>query len=142
MLTKTHADRVRELARLKYIKPAEAQHESTVRIVAGDIQKAAGLSNRIALVCQALKSRKFLNENHLVLEKWDGPPSGMSTTVAFTYRLLPHAENATSPRPEWPFLKLRGIAKEVFSSLGGGEAFIQKERERFHGPAHQLRDDR
>jgi hypothetical protein len=139
-VTKTHADRVRELARLEYIEPAAARQESTVRIVAGDIQKAAGLSNRVALVCQALKSRKFLNENHLVLEKWDGPPSGMSTTVVFTYRLLPHAGKATSPQPEWPFLKLRGIAREVFGSLGGGEAFIQKERERFHGPAHQSRD--
>jgi hypothetical protein len=141
MLTKTHADRVRELARSKYIEPAAARHEATVRIVAGDIQKAAGLSNRVALVCQALKSRKFLNENHLVLEKWDGPPSGMSTTVAFTYRLPPHPGKAASPQPEWPFLKLRGIAKEVFSRLGGGEAFIQKERDRFHGPADQ-RDDR
>jgi len=142
MPTKTHADRVRELARLQYIKPAEARHESTVRIVAGDIQKAAGLSNRVALVCQALKSHKFLNENHLVLEKWDGPPSGMSTTVTYTYRLLNDDRKEASPQPEWPFLKLRGVAKEVFTSLGGGEAFIQKERERFHGPVQQPRDNR
>jgi hypothetical protein len=32
------------------------------------------------------------------------------------------------------FLQLRGIAKEVFQSLGGGEAFIRKEREQFYGP--------
>jgi hypothetical protein len=66
----------------------------------------------------------------------------MSTTVAFTYRLLPRATEATGTRPEWPFLKLKGIAKEVFKNLGGGEAFIQKERERFHGLAHQPRADR
>src|SRR5580658_2635924 len=142
MPTLTHADLVREYARREYIEPAKARQESTIRIVAGDVQKAVHLSNRVPLVCQALKSRKFLNENHLVLEKWEGPPSGMSTTVVFTYRLLPLASQATSPQPEWPFLKLRGIAKEVFSSLGGGEAFLQKERERFHGPARQSRDNR
>jgi hypothetical protein len=46
MPTRTHADRVRELARLEYMVPAEARHKSTVSIVAGDIQKAAGLNNR------------------------------------------------------------------------------------------------
>jgi hypothetical protein len=137
MPTKTHADRVREHALLEYIEPAKARHESTVRIVAGNVQKAVHLSNRVSLVCQALKSRKFLDENHLVLEKWEGPPSGMSTTVVFTYRLLNDDQNAPRPRPEWPFANLRGIAKEVFSSLGGGEAFIQQERERFHGPGHR-----
>jgi hypothetical protein len=35
---------------------------------------------------------------------------------------------------EWPFQKLRGVAKEVFRSLGGGEAFLRKEREEFRGP--------
>ncbi|MCX6628634.1 MAG: hypothetical protein NTW28_13505 [Candidatus Solibacter sp.] len=98
------------------------------------MQKAVRLSNRVALVCQALKSHKFLNENHLVLEKWDGPPSGMSTTVIFTYRLLEEAGQTSSESVEWPFLRLRGIGKEVFRSLGGGEAFIRKEREQFYGP--------
>lgn len=136
MGAKTHTDRVREHARLEYIKPARSRHESTVRIVAGNVQKAVRLSNRVSLVCQALKSRKFLDENHLVLEKWEGPPSGMSTTVVFTYRLLNGDAKEPSPQPEWPFLKLRGIAKEVFSSLGGGESFIQHEREQFHEPGH------
>jgi len=138
--TKTDSDRVREFARTEYIEPARARHESSVRIVAGSVQKAVRLSNRVPLVCQALKSSKFLDENHLVLEKWEGPPSGMSTTVVFTYRLLDDREKAASPRPEWPFSKLRGIAKEVFSGLGGGEAFIQQERERFHGPGHEPGD--
>lgn len=130
----THADRVREYARREYIEPAKHRRESTIRIVAGEVQKAVRLSNRVALVCQALKSHKFLNENHLVLEKWDGPPSGMSTTVVFTYRLLDDASPTSSESAEWPFLRLRGIAKDVFQSLGGGEAFIRKEREQFYGP--------
>ena len=133
MMTSTHADRVREHARLEYIEPARRRHESTIRIVAGDVQKAMRLSNRVPLVCQALKSHKFLDENHLVLEKWGGPPSGMSTTVVFTYRLA-EGGRASSQEAEWPFLRLRGIGKEVFQSLGGGEAFIRKEREEFYGP--------
>jgi hypothetical protein len=133
-MEQTHADRVREHARHEYIEPARRRREPTVRIVAGEVQKAVRLSNRVALVCQALKSHKFLDENHLVLEKWDGPPSGMSTTVIFTYRLTDEAGQTSSESAESLFLQLRGIAKDVFQSLGGGEAFIRKEREEFYGP--------
>jgi hypothetical protein len=31
-----------------------------------------------------------------------------------------------------PLSRLSGIAKEVFESLGGGEAFIRSEREQFY----------
>lgn len=130
----TDTDRVREYARRAYIEPARARRQSTVRVVAGEVQKAVRLSNRVPLVCQALKSHKFLTENHLILEKWEGPPSGMSTTVTFTYRILDDNGQRTSAKPEeWPFRKLRGVAKEVFRSLGGGEAFLRKEREQFRG---------
>jgi hypothetical protein len=36
-----------------------------------------------------------------------------------------------SLKTAWPFLKLRGIAKDSFKSLGGGEEFLRKEREQF-----------
>ena len=130
----THADRVREYARRAYIEPARARRQSTVRVVAGEVQKAVHLSNRVSLVCQALKSRKFLTENHLLLEKLEGPPSGMSTTVAFTYRVLDAVQQSSTHPDEWAFQKLRGVAKEVFQSLGGGESFLRKEREEFQGP--------
>jgi hypothetical protein len=126
----TYADRVREHARKEYVDPARHRRKATIRIVVGEVQKAVGLTNRVSLVCQALKSHKFLDENHLALEKWEGPPSGMSTTVAFTYRLLGETEKKPGV-PDSPFVRLRGIAKEVFQSLGGGETFISKERERF-----------
>src|ERR1035438_5260600 len=109
----THADRVREHARREYIEPARRRREPTVRIVAGEVQKAVRLSNRVALVCQALKSHKFLDENHLVLEKWDGPPSGMSTTVIFTYRLTDKAGQPSSESAESLFLQIgRASCKE------------------------------
>lgn len=130
----TDTDRVREYARREYIEPARARRQSTVRVVVGEVQKAVHLTNRVPLVCQALKSRKFLTENHLILEKWEGPPSGISTTVTFTYRILDDLGQQASTQPEeWPFRNLRGVAKEVFRGLGGGEAFLRKEREQFNG---------
>src|ERR1035437_4756922 len=128
-----YADQVREHARHEYIEPARRRGDSTVRIVAGDVQKAVRLINRTPLVCQALRSHKFLEENHLVLEKWDGPPSGMSTTVTFTYRLTGQQPAAAEQPGELPLRRLWGIGKEVFQSLGGGEAFIRSEREQW-GP--------
>jgi hypothetical protein len=58
----------------------------------------------------------------------------MSTTVIFTYRLTDEAGQTSSESAESLFLQLRGIGKDVFQSLGGGEAFIRKEREQFYGP--------
>jgi hypothetical protein len=58
----------------------------------------------------------------------------MSTTVTFTYRVLDTVQQSSTQKEEWPFEKLRGVAKEVFGSLGGGEAFLRNERENFHGP--------
>ena len=134
MKTETGAERIREHARAEYIEPARRRRDSIVRIVAGDVHKALGLNGRVPAVCQALKSHKFLDENHLVLEKWDGPPSGMSTTVTFTYRLTSERSPDTDPgeSPLLGLLRLQGIGKEVFQSLGGGEAFIRRERERFY----------
>jgi hypothetical protein len=34
---------------------------------------------------------------------------------------------------ELPLSRFRGIAKEVFQELGGGEAFIRGERKNFYG---------
>jgi hypothetical protein len=124
-------DRVREYALREYIEPARRHGEITVRIVAGEVQKALGLHNRSPLVCNALRSRKLLEDNHLVLVKAEGPPGGMSTTMTFTYRLL---DSGGKQQPETdPMLRLWGIGKVVFQDLGGGEAFIRGERENFYG---------
>ena len=105
-----------------------------MEIVAGKVHKSLGLTNRVPIVCQALKSRDFLDENHLEIERIEGPPSGQGTRVKLTYRL--RRRPSRSPRSveleESPLLRLWGIGKEVFQSLGGGEAFIQKDRERFY----------
>lgn len=122
---------VRDYARQQSIDPARRRGEQTVRIVAGEVHRALRLTNLVPAVCSALRGKKFLTENHLVLEKSEGPPSGMSTSVVFTYRI-----EGTDPRGKTRkshFLQARGIAKEVFESLGGGEAFLKAERDDFYG---------
>lgn len=130
-MEKKKADIVRDFAEREYIEPARKRGETQVRIVAGDVQRALRLENRIALVCSALGGKKFLDQNGLSLESREGPPSGMSTTVVFTYSLanVPRTNGPSQPS----FLRLRGIAKQVFQALGGGESFIRAERDRFNG---------
>ena len=123
---------VRDYVRREYIQPARRRGDVTVRIVAGEVHKALRLTNRVPTVCDALASGKFLEQNDLTIEQREGPPSGRSTTVTFVYRLKPEHHTETPQDARAPFLRLRGIAKDVFQSLGGGETFIQKERERFY----------
>ncbi|SRR5579883_370831 len=130
MMQQSRSHLVREYVRDKYIREARQRGDSMVRVVVGDVHRALGFKNRVPLVCQALSSRQFLAENDLTLEKREGPPSGLSTTVVFTYRLSRDRESQTICSG---LLPLCGIAKEVFSSLGGGEAFIRGERDQFHG---------
>jgi hypothetical protein len=78
---------VRNFVVTNYIQPAQARGERTVSVIAGDIHKALQLKNRVPLVCTALRSRRFLVENHLRLKDVSGPPSGLSTTVKFTFEL-------------------------------------------------------
>lgn len=92
------------------------------------------MSNRIAQVCTALKSSKFLDPNGLRLVETSGPPSGTSTTVVYTYEFgdeskaaLPKTSDAASI-----YAKLRqmeGILKDVYRELGGAERAIREERE-------------
>jgi hypothetical protein len=131
--TSSLSDQVRNYASRQYIDAARRRGESVVQIVAGDVHKALKFSNRIAVVCNALSSKSFLQENKIVLESRVGPPSLVSTTVRFTYRLL--RENGGTPVSPSPFLGLRGVAKQVFHALGGGEAFIRAERDQFDKPA-------
>jgi hypothetical protein len=43
-----------------------------------------------------------------------------------------HYQDAAKKDLEDAFLRFHGIARAVFQSLGGGEAFIQHEREHFY----------
>ena len=103
-----------------------------MRVVAGDVLKALHLPSSLApQACRALKTADFLEQNHLSLEKQEGPPSMQSTRVTYTFRLLDPNSPGGDEEPD-PLMRLKGIGKELFQSLGGGEAFIRHEREHFY----------
>jgi len=128
-LTQSVSDLVRNHVREVYLKPVIQRGERVLTVSVGAVHKALALNNRVPLVCAALKSQKFLEENSLRLVSQTGPPSGQSTTVTFTYEILD--SNRKSSSSANPLTGLRGIAKELFSKLGGGEAFIRSERNSF-----------
>lgn len=137
------AEKIRQYARDNYVRPAIHRGEQRVRIKAGDVHNALKLHGQHPNVCQALKSKIFLKDNNLFLEGWEGPPSGQSSSVVFTYWLpassmqQPDAQQA-APQGKYKnpaileLLKLRGIGKKTFEALGGGEEFLRKEREAFN----------
>ncbi len=131
------SDLVRQYARDTYLRPARRRGEKRISIHVGTVHKVLALNNRVPLVCAALKSKKFLEENALSLISKTGPPSGQSTTVTFTYEILDSRGEDSGPTE--PLLKLRGIAKDLFRELGGGEAFIREERNNFSNPTTRQR---
>lgn len=129
------SDTVRKHIRDVYVRPAIQRGEKFVTVKVGAVHKALTLSNRVPLVCAALKSKKLLEENNLKLVSQSGPPSGQSTTVTFTYEIL--QSQAPSASPYKALMALRGLAKDVFQKLGGGEAFIRSERSSFFDASTQ-----
>ncbi len=121
------SDEVRDYVKREYVEKARRGGQLRFSVNAGEVHKGMGLQNRVPLVCTSLDSGKFLHENGLRLVQKSGPPSGLSTSVSFVYEFT-GVESA--PNPDL-FLQLRGIAREIFQALGGGEEFIRKEREAF-----------
>ncbi len=131
------AEQVKEFARRQYLEPARRRGETTIRIVAGDLHRALRFVNRVPTVCTALRSTRFLQENGLILEKREGPPSGLGTKVAYTYRFSQEGATTKLAHHSLGFLRLRGIAKDVFRELGGAEPFLRGER----GAAYMARSE-
>lgn len=128
----SNSDSVRRHAYERYVSLARQRNQKTVSINVGEIHRELGFRNRVPLVCAALGSKKFLKEHGLRLISRQGPPSGQSTTVTFTYELLPTSQESPSRGEAWR--SLRGIGKEVFASFGGGEAYLRQERANFYAP--------
>lgn len=126
------SDVVRHHAYEKYISAARRRKEKTISINVGEVHKALALNNRVPLVCAALGSKKFLNEHGLRILSKTGPPSGQSTTVTFTYEIVGSEPQKHSADEAWQ--SLRGLAKEIYASFGGGEAYLKQERANFYGP--------
>jgi hypothetical protein len=134
-------DRVRQSAVERYIAPARAKRQTVVTIHTGSFEKSLverGViqPNRFPIVCNALKSRKFLSENNLILLNVQAPPSGQSSTVTYTYKLAPESAakvkggvaSGSPPGVEDSFQQLRGVLKRTYRQLGGAEVFHKTER--------------
>jgi hypothetical protein len=50
--------------------------------------------------------------------------------VTYTYEFVD--ENAPPPASNDAWMKLRGALKDIFADIGGGEAYLRSERERFY----------
>ena len=115
-----------------YLGPARKRGESTVRVKAGDVHRDLRWANRVPSVCTTLSSRKFQRAAGVELIAKDGPPSGQSTTVVFTYRLPSASVPHPSARQPGRLEKLYGVASDIFRELGGGEKFVREEREKLN----------
>jgi hypothetical protein len=62
----------------------------------------------------------------------DGASIRTNTTVTFTYEIVASASQKPSPEEAWQ--SLRGIAKDIYASFGGGEAYLRQERANFYWP--------
>jgi hypothetical protein len=117
-----------------YVEPARQKGEKTIHVRVGNVQKELGWINRTPSVFSTLSSKEFLREAGLeLIEKIGGPPSGgPSTTVQFVYQLLGEGAQ-TNPKAKVVsngagLRALYGLCAETFKALGGGEAFLRRER--------------
>jgi hypothetical protein len=135
-----YTDKVREFAREKYIEPARKRGERIVRITSGDVFRPLGVPNVVPSVCNALRSKKFLVENNLILVQEEGPPSGLGTRVVFHYKFSESPTSALRRSNEGSFMRLRGLGKKTFAALGGGAEFLLKERREFRDASDRISD--
>ena len=127
-----NADQIRLHARKKYVLPARERKQKRFSINAGNVVRELRLAGRAPAVCSALKTRRFLEWNDLRLVGASGPKSGQSTTVTYTYEFVEGDRSSPDHDDSWE--KLRGMFKEVFAELGGGEAYLRGERSAFYPP--------
>ena len=90
------ADLIRAHAREHFVEAARRAGQQTVTIVAGEVGRDLGISNRMPNVCQALASRKFLDMARVALRSREGPEAGASTR--FHYAIKPKSRGHTADK--------------------------------------------
>jgi hypothetical protein len=141
------SEKVRVVASEKYVQPAVRAGKTHFSIAVKDLMKdlvSEGFPpGNTPQVCTALRKKDFLREHGIEIEGVDGPPSKMSTTVVFRYRVRPaeaqmqdersqkvrpHTETKEETPEQWAHRvtgKLAGLLKDELAEYGGGEAFIR-----------------
>ncbi|HUH61489.1 MAG TPA: hypothetical protein VLZ50_00775 [Terracidiphilus sp.] len=107
-----------------------------------DLVKSGFPAGNWPQVCTALRKKTFLRQKGIEIESVDGPPSKMSTTVVYHYRVakpdakaassnekVTSGKEATDETPEARARRLteelRGLLKEEMAPYGGAEGFIR-----------------
>lgn len=136
---------VRDIASANYVRPAiligETRFSVAVRDVMRDLVKQGFPPGNWPQVCSALRKKSFLREEGIEIESVDGPPSKMSTTVVYHYRVAGHptqakpnqaTSSASTEAEETPEARarrladgLRGLLKEEMDQFGGPEGFLR-----------------
>jgi hypothetical protein len=137
---------VRDVAVDRYVRPAvsagRASFSIAVKDIMRDLESRGFPRSNYPQVCTSLKTQKFLRENSLEIEKIEGPPSGLSTTVVIHYRvaepesaspgpsgsatdLKPGTEEDSAARAKRLVDGIFGLLKEELAEFGGGEAFLR-----------------
>lgn len=146
-MTAGSSETVRMVALEKYIQPAvragKIRFSLAVKDLIKDLEAQGFPPGNTPQICTALRKKDFLRAEGLVIEAIDGPPSKMSTTVVYRYRVISAGTQLLqetgasgvrepSPEAESPEArarrlagKLRGLLKEELAEYGGGEAFIR-----------------
>lgn len=132
-----HAQRIKEFVSREYVSSAQKAGKKRFTVRAGEVVKALSLKGRAPAVCSALRARDFLRNNQLRIVGEEGPPSGQSTSVAITYEFDGKPEKQETVYEA--LMKLAGSAKEMFAELGGGVAFIRRERSAWKDPWEELK---
>jgi hypothetical protein len=123
-----------------YVAPARLRGERTIQVRVGNILKELGWTNRTPSVFSTLSSQSFQREAGLeLIQKRGGPASGgPSTTVEFVYRILASPQGKEIGSAKLPngegIMDLYGIGAEAYKQLGGGEAYLGRERDDFRSP--------
>ena len=77
------SDGVRHYCAVTYISPARKRGDYTVSIRSGDVHRDLGLSSQLPMVCAALGTETFEQENRLRRLAVTGPLNGANTLFTF-----------------------------------------------------------
>jgi hypothetical protein len=78
-----YADEVRAYCSRHYIQPARAAGKKEISIRAGDVHKAMGYKSRMPLVCSAIGTALFSEQNGIRRVSVDGPLNSANTVFRF-----------------------------------------------------------
>ena len=90
------ADRIRQHALTRHVRPARAADHRTLTIRVGDVCRDMGLQDRVPNVCSALRSRAFLDLAGLELLERIGPEQSTTTRFHYAIRGRPRRDTATT----------------------------------------------